>query len=297
MGEQLLMNYCYGHPDSSLLLFPYSPTVNFINHGTTLGENGSDVKSGSDANVYLRWSREPPHRFDWLKRTARNIVREERHAGLVLEIAPLRDIAAGEEILLDYGRDWERAWSDHAESWYPPVDTEYVSASMLNNRGSEIGGGPVRTEEEQIQRPYPRNVDILCYVPPDVECPTEKRCGWRNTLGIFDFADYAKPCRILDRQIWEGGGNGGVNSTSPSPLSSSSTTSSRDLYVANVTVGRDDNSGHGPTSHTWEGIPRKAIEFVDRGYTKDQFLSSAFRHEIGLPEGTFPEAWMDLRQK
>lgn len=30
--HQLLLNYCYGHPDSSILLFPYAPAVNFINH-------------------------------------------------------------------------------------------------------------------------------------------------------------------------------------------------------------------------------------------------------------------------
>jgi hypothetical protein len=30
--QQLLLNYCYGHPQSSILLFPYAPAVNFINH-------------------------------------------------------------------------------------------------------------------------------------------------------------------------------------------------------------------------------------------------------------------------
>jgi hypothetical protein len=33
-GEQLILNYCYGHPQSSLLLFPYSPVVNYINHNS-----------------------------------------------------------------------------------------------------------------------------------------------------------------------------------------------------------------------------------------------------------------------
>jgi hypothetical protein len=26
-------------------------------------------------------------------------------------------------------------------------------------------------------------------------------------------------------------------------------------------------------------------------------LPNVFRHEIGLPEGTFPETWMDLKYK
>eukprot|EP00957_Ditylum_brightwellii_P009679 729363-Ditylum_brightwellii.AAC.1 len=29
---QLFLNYCFGHRDSSLLLYPYAPAVNFINH-------------------------------------------------------------------------------------------------------------------------------------------------------------------------------------------------------------------------------------------------------------------------
>jgi hypothetical protein len=31
-GHQLLLNYCYGFTDSSLLFFPYAPAVNLINH-------------------------------------------------------------------------------------------------------------------------------------------------------------------------------------------------------------------------------------------------------------------------
>jgi len=34
-GHQLLLNYCFGHPSSSLLFFPYSPAVNLINHNHT----------------------------------------------------------------------------------------------------------------------------------------------------------------------------------------------------------------------------------------------------------------------
>jgi hypothetical protein len=43
-GKQLLLNYCFGHPDSNLLLLPFSPGVNFINHNS------------DKANAIIRWS-------------------------------------------------------------------------------------------------------------------------------------------------------------------------------------------------------------------------------------------------
>lgn len=39
-------------------------------------------------------------------------------------------------------------------------------------------------------------------------------------------------------------------------------------------------------------IPRRAILLVDRPYTSDTFIQGAFRHEIGVPDGFYPETWM-----
>ena len=36
---------------------------------------------------------------------------------LVFDLVATRDIAAGEEIYLDYGQEWEDAWNQYAESW------------------------------------------------------------------------------------------------------------------------------------------------------------------------------------
>lgn len=40
-------------------------------------------------------------------------------------------------------------------------------------------------------------------------------------------------------------------------------------------------------------IPRRAIEFFDGTYNGDQFMRSAFRHEIELPDDMLPKAWRD----
>jgi SET domain len=91
-GMQLLLNYCFGHSKSSLLLCPYGPLTSLINHNQT------------QANVKVRWAspsngiHEPK-----LLETPIEVFAKGRRARLAMELVPLRDIQAGEEIFLDYG--------------------------------------------------------------------------------------------------------------------------------------------------------------------------------------------------
>jgi SET domain len=129
--QQLLLNYCYGHPESSLLLFPYSPVVNFVNHAT----NGT-------ANVEIRWS---VNNDATRQLSAAQLLESRANArGIVMELYALKDVQPGEEVLLDYGRQWETAWQRHDHEWRQPprhhepepavvVDTEQ-NASVLREK-------------------------------------------------------------------------------------------------------------------------------------------------------------------
>jgi hypothetical protein len=66
-GSKMVLNYAYGHPELSLLLFTYSPVINYINH------------NASGFNAKLRWSTLSSHRGDWLERTPDEL-ESERHA-------------------------------------------------------------------------------------------------------------------------------------------------------------------------------------------------------------------------
>ena len=93
-GHELIMNYCFGHPDSELMFVPYSPVVNYINH------------DGKNPNTKIQWTEESKallelHPIDVL----------EQHGGsLRLEYVALRDIGPEEEITIDYGTAWAEAW-------------------------------------------------------------------------------------------------------------------------------------------------------------------------------------------
>lgn len=103
--QQLLLNYCYSHPQSSLMLFPYAPYVNRVNHAT----HGS-----KEANVRLQWS--SINESALLEWSVKEILALQR-SGLVLELIALRNIAMGEEILLDFGSVYQAAWDRHVLSW------------------------------------------------------------------------------------------------------------------------------------------------------------------------------------
>lgn len=104
---QLMLNYCFGHPESTLLLSPYGHATSLVNHA-----------SGSKANVKLRWG-DPQysnHRPEWLQKTVGELD-GKYSAVLAFEFIAIREIEEGDEILMDYGPEWEKAWQEHVQSW------------------------------------------------------------------------------------------------------------------------------------------------------------------------------------
>lgn len=137
IGYEMLINYAFGHEDSPLLLIPLAPLANFINHG---GKMKSEKPKSKGANVRVQWPEDGgnaaklfawayQHKlyeddpFDdnekneylsnpWLQDHPIDVM--ERSGKLALEYVAMRDIHNGEEILLDYGPLWEKAWMDLA---------------------------------------------------------------------------------------------------------------------------------------------------------------------------------------
>jgi hypothetical protein len=152
-GHQLLLNYCLGHEESTLLLSPYGPIFNTINHNQTM------------ANVRLQWAdpKRSSHHPEWLQRDVASL-RDIKYAGLALELVAMRDIQPHEEIFLDYGIAWELAWQRHLADWKPaPGADTYVSAEFLNRNEHLL------TEFEQMKNPYPHNVALRFHSVDDFE--------------------------------------------------------------------------------------------------------------------------------
>lgn len=92
--KQLIYNYHYGHPNSTLLLFPLTRSIG-INHKSTA--HSSDP-CGMGPNAKLRWS--PTHKKTqyYLQRHINDLKENEDHATLVMEYVATRDIQPDEEV-------------------------------------------------------------------------------------------------------------------------------------------------------------------------------------------------------
>lgn len=147
VGSQVALNYCIGHPESTILLFPYSPKVNYINHNQTM------------ANVEIRWAAHGKlgHDDKWLKIQPEGM-EFEFGTRVAIEYVATKDIKAGDEIFLDYGDAWESAWLEYVKNWKPPSQA-YLSAAEWNKLMK-----PIRVKEKQKHFPYPENLQIRCHV-------------------------------------------------------------------------------------------------------------------------------------
>jgi hypothetical protein len=84
--------------------------------------------------VRLQWNTKLTQHPEWLRMPVAEWV-SEMHAGLMLDFVATRDIHEGEEILIDYGEEWEAAWNSHVKSWTPPKRADaYVSAVHRNEQ-------------------------------------------------------------------------------------------------------------------------------------------------------------------
>jgi SET domain len=260
--RQLILNYCYGHVDSSVLLFPYSPVVNFVNHGF----NGT-------ANVRIRWSSMSNDKKRlW---TASRLLQSGKSQGLVLELFALRDLHPGEEVLLDYGDRWSTAWRKHEHDWRiqqqnrGPGDSESQATMAWYEYERNYAMPPLSDGGTLL---VPTSMQSRCYVDVDrirnvsaVEGPWLPHSQYAPIGDLFNVQLETLPCDVVGADSEEDG-----------------------LYRAIV---RDED---GRFITNLNKVPKNAILIMDRPYQTPQLLRGAFRHEIGLPDDVFPDAWKDL---
>lgn len=173
--QQLMLNYCFGSNESSVVLCPYGHIVPLINH------------SRDKPNVKVEWNRKLSGHAEWLNMFPEQWV-NELHTGLVMNFVALADIAEGEELFLDYGEEWQRHWDDHVRNWRPPPDADkYVPAVDLNE------------QEEVIRTVYEGGYD---------ETHMDLKCHdfYRIDQGLLFYDDDEKMyhCRAIHRRLVDG---------------------------------------------------------------------------------------------
>ncbi|EJK56044.1 hypothetical protein THAOC_24138 [Thalassiosira oceanica] len=121
---QILLNYAFGHPDSSVLLVPMAPVVEYINHAPPSGSVASDgdkkkkKRKGDPAtNAAVRWpepgsaaTRLYGEKESWLGMSADEVA--EMSGRIAIEYVATADIEKGSEVYVDYGAGWDKSWRD-----------------------------------------------------------------------------------------------------------------------------------------------------------------------------------------
>lgn len=259
VGYQLMLNYCFNHAMSTMLFCPYGGGINYLNHDR------------ERANVKIRWAVDFPFAhnqtvlavepFEYLASTSRPL--------LGFDYVATKDIAEGEEMFLDYGDEWIRAWQEHERNYVPyggkSAAQHYEPARRWNEK---FANSILRTVEEQQADPYPSNLQTRCH-----EGLLQTNSGHRH-VPFSSNDEYGLSCRILHREVRD----------------------DKQSFVYTVEVDYVDAFGDSrPTKLS--DVSRESIGFFDVPTTTDLRLPNAFRHPIGIPDEMYPEKWKDILMK
>ena len=277
IGKQLLLNYCFGHSESSLLLCPLTNAI-LINHCSARKPNPA-CENGPNAKVQWAsaWDTTNPR---WTGMSLDELAMKETR-GLSMEIVALRDIGVGEEVFIDYGEEWEKAWDLHVAKWSPPHRRErHMSATEAN------------------ANPDRALMDIMTY---DLRQPTTHpnlytRCSFNNSF-------LGPPASAEGTDWWKGLSD---EATDESTYSRNYEKHEEDSHWRCYVIAPDgDNTYTVRISYKWANVPifltknpRESIRFFQRRYDSDQHLQQSFRRHIGIPDDMMPKQWKNrLREK
>jgi len=275
IGKQILLNYAFGHPESSMVFVPTAPQVTLINN------------DGKSANAIVKWaeSDDPLTNPEEYLNFSVEQMAEVKESVLVMKVVATRDISEGEEITLDYGNSWETAWNAYEKSWKEnkegkphPLKAEDLRIIYKNK--------PLETPETIGENPYPDDILTACFLST-----IERRDGTQmvDQDSGTDIKQFAMPSRYEDYD-------------------------SKSLYVVDV-LNRNEAPGYffnytvramflGAQNEDEDDedafadvvdVPHAACTFFDSQYSSDIHMPGAFRHPIGMPQSEFPISWRNLR--
>lgn len=266
IGTQLLYNYCFGHPQSTILFYPYGMTVNFINHKPT----------GKGANAKVVWTKAKYHDPDLFLLTAEDLKQDRAMVPLGFDIIATRDISAHEEVFIDYGPEFEFALQRHSREWERrrswPKQALEMNAEIANEKKHFIPIGDRPSD-------FPENIFTACHA-----------------YGIpLDESDKDIPRKIDDVKVYKFDtirtSFNGHDMNLCDILNLKESESGEYFYVIQLFTNDEEDE----ESIIIVDVPEKYIMYVDMPYSSWTQAEGVFRHYIGIPDEIFPETWKNLK--
>ena len=196
---------------------------------------------------------------------------------MVLDFVALRDIQIDEEILIDYGTEWEAAWEKHVAEFVSPCVAGMQQSSKFVQS----------MNDDKFNREYHYWTDdhfMLC---------KDDHTQWRKVTDIapgddlFDLhlsddhegfkLDRAPsswhPCLILD-----------------------SFPDHQTFDVVSFSKSQAAVDHGSPLLRRNHNLGADHVEFKNKPFKSDMFWQGAFRHAIKIPDDVFPLQWRDLAE-
>lgn len=290
-GSQLLLNYCFGHPESSLLLCPETNAL-LINHCSDrkkeCGEKGP--------NAVYQWSSGwEPLSDKWRQMTIDEIA-HQRGRGLSMEIVALRDIEPGEEVFLDYGVEWEEAWEQHLKTWNPPPAANqtlpYMTAKEANEQQEPLTLLVTGDLRKISKHPYLFTGCQYYHTEDDKhEVWSDKNPAWGNM----------KDEEILETYGDDGAQFKGTYETHrghdhwPCSVIRQEANGTYTVRIHQADWAREQRWSRNKLPRILTNYPRESIHYFVKPYTSDQYLPGVFRQPIGIRDDIFPEQWKNRK--
>lgn len=295
--KQLVLNYHFGHPDSSILFMPLTQ-LTAVNH---------DAKS---PNARVEFSSRERTKSRYLQHRPLEDIFSEPYSSMVLDLVALRDIAQDEEILIDYGESWQKAWEDHVKNWISPC------AGMAGATKSRwLGGGGsdydncvnstfqvVHEMNQDIHNPkyhnwsavhltectanvtVPWQTGKFVYIVESISASLENDTTVQSEfMGLtfhderFDLSEVADVCEIITSHRQQ---------------------DKVDVLYFYVPRRVPEQYKHPklPDARVvvkFEGLDVWDVRHKQKPLTWDWHDPQAFRHEIHIPDDSFPQLWKD----
>jgi hypothetical protein len=215
---------------------------------------------------------------------------------LVLEIVALCEIAAGDEIYIDYGADWDRAWNDYVQQWESEKTKSEltIGARSITNKSFDVSArewlaihnnDPWRTSAEQVTDPYPENLQTACFVSvyryfdelQDSDPDADKRIMEWSHSDETSHMSCLRPCSIVHRIDIDGVVNYHAIVYPMKRFEEPEECGGENMPTEGLAV---------------EEIPVTAVTLIDAPYSSDMHQPWAFRHTIGVPANFLSSDWI-----
>ena len=270
VSKQLFINYCLGHPESSLLFYPYGMGVNMINHRP----------SYAGANAKIVWSKAPYFDAGIRDLTVDELVKKYGAVlPLGIDIVATTDIAADEEIFIDYGEEWEQAMHKHEMEWaYTAILPKEAWQIAIEREGEPFLSAPEMAdgEKEGSEESLPEGVTTACHAFGTFN---EDEDNLPKEGGLLTLEFNAKKTE-----------RNGHNFSMCEIIGRISREDSSYLYTVKMLKMSEFND----KDVIIRSVPHSNIRYVDKPYTSALHRRTSFRHPIMLPDRIFPLSWRNI---